>query len=589
MSRRRVWALGVVVGVLVVLGGIAAGTQALANKERVTSMWVGAVIRADGSARITEVVDYDFGHSGDTHGIYRDVPDADFYDNVRATMDGHKVPYESGIGDAYRDESGRSSYAERLKVGDPGHTVGGIHRYLIQYTLPDVVKGHKLAWDAVGTGWKVDRADVEIHVVDAYGFTGVRCEHGSWDAGKPCTAGQSEPGHLVIRLDRLTGHEGVTLYATAGKTKAAGKPVLPAAPSGPAVGTTLPHPMRTGGLFLAAALAAVALTVLVLRFLGRDRLAEDGGRERGVAVERLRRTVAPSAAPPDELTPAQGGILLTETVEDRHRVAWLLTAAADGHLSIGGDHRRPVLRRRERAGEPVDREVKDILGTMFGGRDSLTLGMRDALFRSGWQSLATRLHNWCTGSDLWDFDAACRAETAGKAGAFSALAGFVLVITGGVLTGRRIAAGWPVVVAAAVVSGIGLTLAACGWELDRRTARGTALWLRVEAFRRYLADPGTVPGELPTGRQADLYTAWAVALGVESAWEEAVGASAAAPGRRTAPRPLDRADLLLAAMIVSSSSPPSSSGGSGRSGGSGGGSSFGGVGGGAGGGGGGSW
>ncbi|WP_316774795.1 hypothetical protein [Streptomyces sasae] len=63
MSRRRVWALGVVAGVMVVLAAIVADVQAFANKERVTSMWVGAVIRADGSARITEVFDYDFGHS----------------------------------------------------------------------------------------------------------------------------------------------------------------------------------------------------------------------------------------------------------------------------------------------------------------------------------------------------------------------------------------------------------------------------------------------------------------------------------------------------------------------------------------------
>jgi hypothetical protein len=587
VRRRRVWALGVVVGVLVVLGAITAGVQAFANKERVTSMWVGAVIQADGSARITEVIDYDFGHSGSTHGIYRDVPDADFYENVRATMDGHKVPYESGIGDSYRDETGRASYAERLKVGDPAHTVGGIHRYLIQYTLPDVVKGRKLAWDAVGTGWKVDRADVEIHVVDAYGFTGVRCEHGSWDDGKPCTATQSRPGHLVVRFDRLSGHEGVTLYATAQKAKAASKPVLPAAPTGKAVGTTLPHPMRTAGLFLAGALAAAALTVCLLRFLGRDRLAEDGGRgERSVAVERLRRTVTPSATPPDELTPAQGGVLLTETVEDRHRVAWLLTAAADGHLSIGGDDKRPSLRRLNREGKPRDREVEDILGTMFGGRGILVLGMRDAPFRSGWNSLSTRLSNWRRDSDLWDFDAACRAETARKAGVISALVGFALMITGGVLTGRRIGAGWPFVVAAAIVSGVGPALAACGWELDRRTPRGTALWLRTEAFRRYLADPTTCPGELPTGQRADLYAAWAVALGVESAWEEAVGASASAPARRATSLSFDRTDLLLAAMVMSSSSPPSSSGGGGSSGG---GSSFGGVGGGAGGGGGGSW
>ncbi|MFE0383402.1 DUF2207 family protein [Streptomyces bungoensis] len=576
----------VVVAVLLVFGAVAAVAQALSNKERVTSLWVGAVIRADGSARITEVVDYDFGHSGETHGIYRDVPGADFYDKgVRATMDGHKVPYEGTIGDSYRDEHGREDYAERLKVGDPGHTVGGIHRYRIDYTLPEVVKGRKLAWDAVGTGWKVDRADVEIHVVDPHCFTGIRCLHGSWDHGKPCTARQTEPGHLVVRLDRLDGHEGLTLYATANRAKAASTAALPDAPTGRAVGTTLPHPLREGGIFLAVALACAAVTVRTLRFLGRDHVVGDDGRVRRVEVERLARTVTPSATPPDELTPAQGGLLRLEKVTDQHKVAWLLSAAADGHITIGGDDDHPVLKRRGAERRPVDEEAGDVLDKMFSTRTSLPLGSRDPWFREGWEHLSRKLEEWREGSDLWDRSATERVRGARGADLLAALLGFVLAVAGGILNGRRIAAGLPVLLVGAVAAGVGVAVLARVWELDRRTPRGTALWLRVEAFRRYLADPAGCPGELPAGEQADRFTAWAVALGADTAWERAVGASASAA--RTKRRfSLDLTDVLLAAVVLSSAAPPSSSGGGGSGGG---GSSSGGVGGGAGGGGGGSW
>ncbi|MGW2744502.1 DUF2207 domain-containing protein [Streptomyces sp. NPDC001450] len=464
--------------------------------------------------------------------------------------------------------------------------MGGVHRYRIEYTLPDVVKGRKLAWDAVGTGWKVDRADVEIHVVDAYGFTRIRCVHGSWDDGKPCTARQGEPGHLVVKLDKLSGHEGLTLYATADRTRTASTAALPAAPTGKAVGTTLPHPMRGGGIFLAVALACAALTVCALRFIGRDRVVEDGGRVRRVEIERLARTVTPSAAPPDELTPAQGGILRVETVTDQHKVAWLLSAAADGHIAIDGDDEYPVLERHDAEGRPVNREVRDVLDKMFSTRTSLALGSRDHWFREGWQDLSRELENWRMGSDLWDRSATKRVLGARGADLAAALLGFVLAVTGGILNGRRIAAGLPVLLVGAFAAGLGVALLARVWELDRRTPRGTALWLRVEAFRRYLADPAGCPGELPVGEQADRYTAWAVALGVESAWERAIGAStstARAPWRFS----LDSTDVLLAAVVLSSAAPPSSSGGSG--GGGGGGSSSGGVGGGAGGGGGGSW
>lgn len=572
--------------VLAVFGGVAALAQTLANRERVNSMWVGAEIRADGSARITEVIDYDFGHSGDSHGIYRDVPGSPFEgDDVSVSLDGHKVPWEDTYGDYYRDVTGEEQLADRLKVGDPDRLVSGVHRYRIQYTLPEVVKGGRLAWDAVGTGWKVDRSRVEIHVVDAHGFSGLRCRHGSWDKGRPCTALQSEPGHLVVRLDELKGSEGLTLYATPAKTRLTGAAALPAAPSGKAVGTTLPHPMRNGGLFLAVALACAALTICALRIVGRDRLAEDGGRVRRVEVERLARTVIPSATPPEELTPAQGGLLLTESVDKRHKVAWLLTAAADGHLTIQGDEKHPVLRRRD-SGERMDREVKDVLSKMFSGRSSLALGSRDHWFRQGWDDLSGKLENWRTASGLWDMAAKKRVLGWGALDVVALLLGFALVITGGILNGRRIAAGTPVLLAGAVVAGLGIAVAARSWELDRRTPRGTALWLQVEAFRRYLADPSSCPGELPVGERADRYAAWAVALGVESAWEQAVDAATSRPtaGRRFS---LDLTDVLLVAVVLSAASPPSSSGGS--SGSSGGGSSSGDVGGGAGGGGGGSW
>jgi uncharacterized membrane protein YgcG len=144
----------------------------------------------------------------------------------------------------------------------------------------------------------------------------------------------------------------------------------------------------------------------------------------------------------------------------------------------------------------------------------------------------------------------------------------------------------PVMLLGALAAGLGIAVASRSWELDRRTPRGTRLWLQVEAFRRYLADPGSRPDPLPAGEQADRYAAWAVALGVESAWERAVSASTARPsrGRRFS---LDVTDVLLTAVVLSAASPPSSSGGSSGSGG--GGSTSGDVGGGAGGGGGGSW
>lgn len=226
-----------------------------------------------------------------------------------------------------------------------------------------------------------------------------------------------------------------------------------------------------------------------------------------------------------------------------------------------------------------------MLDRMFAGGTGLVLGRRDQSFKAGWEDLSWKLGNWRKASDLWDTTLTERLARWGRAQLAVLLLAFVLVVTGGVLNGHRIAAGLPVLLAGAVAAGLGLAVVARGWELDRRTPHGAARWLQVEAFRRYLADPGTCPDELPVGPEADRYVAWAVALGVESAWEQAIGASTSAPraGRRFS---LGLGDVLLAAVVVSAASQSSGSGGGGSGGG---GSSSGGVGGGAGGGGGGSW
>ena len=84
--RRKKDALWLVAGVLLIgLVGLLVGLLAQTG-EQVARMWVGAEVRPDGSARITEVIDYDFA-SRQRHGIYRDVPGLDPADPVRVDSD----------------------------------------------------------------------------------------------------------------------------------------------------------------------------------------------------------------------------------------------------------------------------------------------------------------------------------------------------------------------------------------------------------------------------------------------------------------------------------------------------------------------
>ncbi|MGP4046535.1 DUF2207 domain-containing protein [Streptomyces sp. 2A115] len=584
---------------MVLLLGAVVGLGALAgNTERVNSMWVSAEVAKDGSARITEVIDYDFGYpDGSRHGIYRDIPGLTYEDpdnEVSATVDGAPVPYEVTYGET-TDLS--------IRVGDPDNTITGLHRYRIQYTLQNVAPDGKLAWDAVGTGWKTDLDNVEIHVVAPYDLTGTRCVQGRTGSEQSCSAAEPEPGRLLVTLDKLKAGRGATLYASGAVSGAADQVAAPVPPSGAADGDPIVYPLRTILLVGGLALGSGLLTAGLLRLVGRDRLATDGpagsppgtgggGGERRVDIDRLMASLTPTSVPPEGLSPAQGGILLAEQVEPQHQVAWLLGTAIDGYVGIEGDERYPTVRRNaERV--PTDPDTEAVLSEMFAGREEFTLGLHDQRFRTAWQKLGTQMTEWQRTSDLWDPAGERRSRKGKLIGLAATLLGFAAAIGASVLNGSTNPAGWPIAIVGGLAVGTGLALRRRSWELQSRTARGTALLLQVEAFRRFLADSSPQPADGTIDEdQLELYTAWAVALGEVSGWQQAVAASTAAPAATGTVRrstalarygPALAVGLVAAAMV--SGTPPSSGGsGSGGSDGSGGG-----VGGGDGGGGGGSW
>jgi hypothetical protein len=589
--RRRIGA--VALAGAVVLAGVAALVGAVAAEpERVTRLWAGAAVGGDGSARIVEVIDYDFG-SRRRHGIFRDVPGLDPAGPVQVASASAptQVQVTATAGQA------------RLRIGDPARTVSGRHRYRIGYRLAGVAPAGRLAWDAVGTSWQVGIAGAELHVVAPWRLEDVRCVRGAAGSRDACPVAQPQPGHLMATLDGLDAGHGATLYATAGRRLAAA-PALPAPPEGvPADPGTGPLPPAAAAAL--AALAGAALATWLVRRAGRERVAPGGAAEaaygpaapgsplprgvRGVQLAeggrlpmiridaaRLADLATVEFVPPQGLTPAQGGVVLAEAVRPEHKVAWLIAAAADGYLDLEGGRGQVTLVRLSRRGTPTS----DLLDVAFEGRDRLTLGAYDEDFADAWRTLGRELGAWERTSGLWDPAGDRRQALARTVGIAAGIAGLVLAVQGAVLAGRS-GPGWLALVAAGgLLAGAGAAAAVGAWELRVRTPAGSGLWLRTESFRRFLAASEARHAE-EAARRGVLreYTAWAVAVGEVRRWSRAVAASSVA-GEAAARYPL-LAPSVLAGSSAASVAP--------SSGGSGGGGSAGGVGGGSGGGGGGSW
>lgn len=93
-----------------------------------------------------------------------------------------------------------------------------------------------------------------------------------------------------------------------------------------------------------------------------------------------------------------------------------------------------------------------------------------------------------------------------------------------------------IVMAGAGLAGTGIAAVIPAWELRVRTPAGTALWLQVEGFRRFLTTAGTDQvddvvrrGHLPPAHRV------AVALGVHDHWSRAVTTSTSAQAADAAP------------------------------------------------------
>jgi hypothetical protein len=125
-ARRRLDLVLLLIGALLV-GGAAAVGAAVGDGERVSGLWAGAAVGSDGRAGVVEVVDYDFGMHH-RHGIFRDVPGLS--SDAQVAVSSATAPSDMALSDI--------GYVDRIRIGDPGRTITGRHRYKIAYSLEEV-------------------------------------------------------------------------------------------------------------------------------------------------------------------------------------------------------------------------------------------------------------------------------------------------------------------------------------------------------------------------------------------------------------------------------------------------------------------
>ncbi len=573
-------------GLSLVIPAVAATIGSLVgDTERIGSIWTLALLDAEGDADVYEVIDYDFGPQF-KHGIYRDIPDLD-------TGAAIQVSSPDAPSDVFVSDFGGFT---RIRIGDATATVVGRHRYRIRYPLDTVTVDGVVRWDGVGHQWTVPIGTVEVHLVAPFELENPACFRGEQLSTESCPVREIEPGHLVVETKDFDTSEGLTLQADVGSPLAA-RPALPDDPGGsaddPGVGW-----WRAAILAAAAAIVPAPLVWWLLRRRGREQVHRGGAADAAFGPSRgsagfdlidhadLDELATIEFESPRGLSASAGGIIHEEAVNADHQVAWLLECAIREEIVIDDSSGVTILTRGTALPHP---HAAAELEEMFSGRDAVILGTYDKEFASAWSFLRRRLDDWRAHSTYGDREAGRRRTKVLALAILVIVVGAAAVGLAAAMANRTAGIWVGALAASAVVVGIGLAGSVRSWELLVRTPEGSARWLQVESFRRFIA--GSEAKHVEAAASMGLlreYTAWAVALGEADHWNKAVNAAAQVPGSTTAGSDLRTLGFVSVASSIGSSvrttsTAPSSS----SSGGGGGGGGF--SGGGGGGGGGGSW
>ena len=196
-GRGRLRALLAVLAALGVLVGLPAAAVA-ADSEHIVSFSADYAVQSDGGMDVTETLVWDFGGSGEHHGIKRYITTQQGYQNSK---DQHRV-YEltrvraTSPSGAPADVAVTGSGAnELIRVGDPNQTVEGTQTYVIRYHLAHVVNGFadrvELYWNVTGDATSVPTDAVKVTVHGPGDVTKAACYYGAQGSTTQCSA---QPG-----------------------------------------------------------------------------------------------------------------------------------------------------------------------------------------------------------------------------------------------------------------------------------------------------------------------------------------------------------------------------------------------------------
>lgn len=251
-------------------------------------------------------------------------------------------------------------------------------------------------------------------------------------------------------------------------------------------------------------------------------------RTRLVSDAQLAAMATTTFAPPTELRPWQGHVLLREVVDRRTADSFVAGLIADEALVVvhspSGDGVLTFGPRFDRVSDIEQQWARRLLGA----DDAASITSFDRDYALGMRELAKDLRDAVTASGWWRPNHGPSVVTSNASAADETANRMLLVIPAVlILVMVPLFSGflfWPIVLAVvtAVLSAL-MTAVALMPSMSARTAEGSAYALQVESFRRFLdgSETAHVEHAWDSARVRE-YGAWAIAIDEAAAWRPVV-------------------------------------------------------------------
>ncbi|MEP6871393.1 MAG: DUF2207 domain-containing protein, partial [Anaerolineaceae bacterium] len=479
---------------------------------RITSFSVVYNVDAEGTIDATETISVDFG-TLQKHGIFRYL---DFKSECVAPRPGaQQATYNCPIGSdreydyailSVTDATGRAlkyevsdeSLKKFIKIGDADRLITGRQDYVISYRLKNALDPYadhdELYWNASGDGWAeptIDRFSLTLNLPPGANMT-TSCFEGRLGSTKSCKSSASGSTATFESTRALNPFEQVTVVA--GWQKGIVANPAPVVVDRVSIDDFFElDVLEFGGMASVALLSILALIALWWSH-GRDRayrsiyyLTNDPSE--GTRGMFARDNIVVEYTPPDNLRPAEMGLILDERADTQDVTATIIDLAVRGYLKIKEIAKEGLfgstdweLTKVERGDDLNDYE-RTLYDGLFKGGSPVEMSDLKNTFAERLQKVKDALYSG--GMDRNWFNQ--KPETSRSAWALIGVGvmilGAALTFLSGYLLGRALIA-TPVILA-------GLVLVFLSRAMARRTATGSEALRRVLGFRLYISTAET--------------------------------------------------------------------------------------------------